>query len=83
MGWSEPIFDERGNRIGIACGRGRRVPACSNRCGRDGTQLCDYPLTGKQAGHTCDRRICKTCATKDGEKDFCPPHAKLVTGTSP
>jgi RNA polymerase subunit RPABC4/transcription elongation factor Spt4 len=38
---------------------------------REATQLCDYPMGGK----TCDKPICKECATVVGpDLDFCPDH---------
>lgn len=79
MGWSTTIRDKDGNPIGIACGRGRRpgTHQCSNKCGRVATRQCDWALTGKKKGKTCDRWLCATCATRIGPNtDLCPPHAR-------
>jgi hypothetical protein len=41
-------------------------------------KLCDYPLRGKRAGATCDRKLCERCAVHAGpDLDYCPPHARL------
>ncbi len=63
----------------IVCSRSRRRPACRH-CGRHrGTRQCDFPLTGKKAGKTCDAYLCDGCAVKvDVERDYCPPHATIA-----
>ena len=61
-------------------GRGRVRQAMCDCCGkRPRTKLCDYPLQGRRAGQTCDRKMCATCAVHVGpDRDYCPPHAKLA-----
>lgn len=62
----------------IVCSRGRRRSPCSH-CGRHAADLlCDYPLTGKKAGKTCDRKLCRKCAVHLGGLDFCPPHSTIA-----
>lgn len=69
-----------GEILFVACSRGRTRHAPCDCCGkRPHTKLCDYPLQGKRAGQTCDRKMCASCATKVGpDRDYCPPHAKLA-----
>lgn len=44
------------------------------RCGARATLLCDYPV---KAFRTCDRPICRRCATEIGEdRHLCPEHRK-------
>jgi hypothetical protein len=66
------------------CSRGRRAPSC-RFCGAPADRQCDYPLTGRRAGETCDVYMCPRCAVTelgkgpDGDSyDLCLPHAKLV-----
>lgn len=73
-----PIHDADGNVIGIACSR-ERVRLCSTGCGRRATKLCDFPLSGKKAGKTCDADLCERCAEHVGpDRDYCPPHARAA-----
>lgn len=64
------------------CRRGRRrksAPCDVPNCNAEHQKLCDYPLGGKKAGQTCDKKICDAHATSVGHnKDYCPPHAKLA-----
>lgn len=67
----------------IVCSRGRRAPKC-RFCDRRAAYQCDFPLTGRSAGKTCDANICKACAVRQpitalhGDTvDFCPPHARV------
>jgi len=63
--------------VAIVCTRGRRRASCSH-CGRHAaTLLCDFPLKGKKAGRTCDRKLCPKCAVHLGEADYCPPHSMM------
>lgn len=74
----------------IACSRGKRRKSCSvEGCRNAATKACDFPLTGRKAGKTCDRDLCASCAVKVGTHgassafkgdsvDYCPPHAKQV-----
>mgnify|MGYP007030462533 CR=1 FL=1 len=62
---------------------GGRAIFCSSRkrqlcdeCGRAATLLCDWKVSERRSG-TCDRPICRTCATSPApEKDLCPEHAR-------
>lgn len=51
--------------------------ACQS-CSRTATLRCDYPITRRNgAKGTCDRWICKSCATTVGEdRHYCPPHER-------
>jgi hypothetical protein len=43
-------------------------------CGRQSTLLCDWP--GPRGLATCDRPLCRDCATAIGpDQDLCPTHA--------
>lgn len=54
--------------IGIVCSRGSRGKRCSvEGCGKPAARLCDYPLSGKKTGQTCDRALCEKHATQIGE----------------
>jgi hypothetical protein len=64
----------------IACSRGQRrrqcsVPACHGWM----VALCDFPLTGRKAGKTCDKPLCPAHRVKQpGENvDYCPAHDAL------
>ncbi len=72
--------------VAIVCSRGRRK-SCSVCKTNAAVRQCDYPLTGKSAGKTCDRDLCAGCATKIGTHpkgsqfagdslDYCPAHAR-------
>jgi hypothetical protein len=60
----------------IACDRGRDRPRCqSTGCTGISVALCDYPLSGRHAGKTCDRRMCAGCRRPQGpDVDYCQPH---------
>ena len=56
----------------IVCS-GRSRSKCA--CGRAATLLCDWKVPARRSG-TCDRPICRGCATKPApDKDLCPAHA--------
>jgi hypothetical protein len=57
----------------IVCSRGRRPPPkCKCGSGLEADILCDFP-DGK--GHTCDIKLCRSCAVKQGpDVDYCPFH---------
>ena len=62
---------------GFICGRSGKGPStCSvNGCGGRVARLCDYPLTGRAAGRTCDRALCAAHAKSVSEGvDYCPVH---------
>jgi hypothetical protein len=66
----------------IVCGARSRRKRC-RWCGAPHTKLCDFKLSGKKAGQTCDAPMCDRCATRMGEVagdtvDYCPPHARLA-----
>lgn len=69
----------------IVCSRGARPSKarCSvPDCPHPATKLCDYPLRGRKAGKTCDRKLCEQHATTMGpDRDYCPAHA--VAGEPP
>lgn len=71
-------------RGGYVCTRGRRDPICKCGSGKPADRLCDWPLTGRKAGATCNRRCCDACALRvsdEGEGiDYCPPHARMHAG---
>ena len=63
----------------IVCTRGKSSKPCVN-CGKHGSKLCDYPLTGAKKGSTCDRSLCERCAVhQEPDLDFCPTHARMLT----
>ena len=67
-----------GGGFAIVCGRGTRQKRCTH-CGRPSDKLCDFPLSGKLAGKTCDRPICQKCAMHvDPDLDYCRPHAEMI-----
>lgn len=54
----------------IVCTRGRRM-RCA--CGKAASLQCDAP-TRRRSG-TCDRRLCRSCATEIGpDRHLCPAH---------
>lgn len=63
---------------GVIIHRQRRVARCAY-CDSPHGFLCDYEL--EVQGRTCDRKLCSVCASKFGDKDYCPEHAKLVRET--
>lgn len=65
----------------IVCSRGVRRKRCStNGCVGTEVALCDYPLSGRKAGKTCDRSMCARCRHAQGpDVDYCPVHANQKT----
>ena len=62
----------------IVCSRGGRRTAPCAYCGRPQDVLCDFPLTAARAGQTCDKPMCKACATHvEPDEDYCRAHAKM------
>lgn len=61
-----------GDTTAIVCNRDklpRRCPFCNRHWAG---LLCDHPI-GR--GKTCDRRMCRRCATKVGpDRHLCPEH---------
>lgn len=75
--WSVPVFDTKGNQIGIACGRSPRRRCSTEGCAATATIQCDFPVTRRGKPGTCDRWVCVGCATKVGpDRDHCGPHAR-------
>ena len=73
-----PYRSPDGSFTAIVCTRGRRSKPCYV-CGKPSSLLCDYKLTGKKTGKTCDRPLCARCAVSepDGKGDtfdLCPAH---------
>ena len=81
-----------GQRVDMwICSRGARgkrcyVTGCTNRA----THLCDFALTGRKSGQTCDRAVCEKHAHRVQEidrieagvmtrdtVDYCPTHFAL------
>lgn len=64
----------------ITCRRSALRVRCSiEGCIREHTKLCDFPLKGRKAGKTCDKKLCDEHATKVGpDRDCCPAHASLT-----
>lgn len=65
---------------GYVCTRGSRRPAPCQEvgCGQPHVALCDWPLTGRAAGRTCDRRMCARHRNEVGpDRDYCPTHFRM------
>ena len=75
---------EDGRVSAIVCSRKHKPAKCAE-CGCTATRMCDWKLTGRKAGKTCDRLLCKGCAVEpvmpDGssaeDKHLCPAHARI------
>ena len=76
----------------IVCTRGQRRARCAVCKRAEATKLCDFPLSGRKAGKTCDRKLCDACAavqpvavlptpgsTVDDTIDYCPAHHRLAS----
>jgi hypothetical protein len=62
-----------GGTRAIVCSSVTERP-CSG-CGRRADLLCDWKVPSRKSG-TCDKPICKDCATSPApDKDICPAHA--------
>jgi len=68
----------------IVCTRGERAKPCSvSGCGRPSVALCDYPLSGRKAGKTCDRALCAAHRHQQNRTgadtvDYCPTHDDMA-----
>ncbi len=73
----QPFKTEHG--WGIACSRGRRSLGLCVECkAAAASQLCDFPVERAGRQTTCDRALCRRCATRlSGDRDLCRPHAAL------
>jgi hypothetical protein len=68
------------HRIGVAIicrghSSGKRARCGVGSCGRPHTRLCDFPT---RSGRTCDVKLCDLHTSRDGERDFCPFHARQL-----
>lgn len=63
---------EKHTGVVIVCSRGRATKRCAFCADRAGL-LCDGPTAGGGKSATCDKPICRRCATHVGpERDLCP-----------
>jgi hypothetical protein len=76
-----------GNASGIIYQRGVRRRSCSvPGCSAPAAKQCDFKLSARRSGRTCDKCLCAAhavtqSATTDGDTvDYCPAHADLVKG---
>ena len=77
-----------GDVTGIICRRGVRRPKCSvPGCSAPSEYQCDFPLTGRAKGRTCDKHLCcahrciQCVTTSAGEPvDYCPAHDTATKG---
>lgn len=73
-----PIHDDSGKIVGIACSRGQKKSYCET-CGSPSTILCDYPVTRNGKQETCDRKCCKRHSFHvSPEIDHCLPHHRFI-----
>jgi len=78
-----PILNEQGARIGFVCERGSRSKKTCTACSRTATKLCDFKLSGKRSGKTCDAPLCDGHAVSAGpDLDHCPAHAAYVAASA-
>jgi|GEM_PF-3887033 len=67
----------------IFCSRGANRRRCKE-CGARASKLCDYPLSGKHEGKTCDVLLCARCAVSvRRNRDYCPAHARALERNAP
>lgn len=66
--------------VGYAIFCGTKKPERCQSCGaRPHSKLCDFPLSGHREGHTCDRKLCASCAVSQGPNvDYCPAHDRYA-----
>jgi hypothetical protein len=78
----------------IICGRPSTQAAICDSCKRKpGTKLCDFPVSrvlpkGKTRANmsaeeflkftTCSRALCDGCSEREGDKDYCGPHHRML-----
>jgi len=71
-----------GNATGFLCSSGVRRPKCSVAgCQEPSAYQCDFPLSGRAKGRTCNRNLCaghrrqQPVSALFGESvDYCPAH---------
>lgn len=74
-----PFRSSDGEISGFACTRGSSRKRCAV-CGSPATIACDWPLQGLKVGQTCDRALCRRCATRIRPNvDYCPAHARMAS----
>lgn len=82
-------FDLGNGVTGVVCRRGHRAKRCSvPGCGRPAERECDFALTGRASGKTCDKALCAAHAHHHGEHvegehkgdriDYCPGHHEVA-----
>lgn len=80
--WSTPIIID-GKVVGRACHSGPRPKCAIDGCREPSEFLCDFPLSGKRAGKTCDRKLCHKHRVAQGpERDYCPTHDRVAKEAS-
>lgn len=74
-----------GDATVIVCSRGQRKKRCSIQgCTSHAAFECDYPLSGRKAGKTCDRSLCREHASQQSKTstgatvDYCPTHHEMA-----
>ncbi len=83
----EMIRDSDGNHCFFCTSEDLTEVRCA--CGNLSTHQCDFPMSGRREGQTCDRYICPHCATEvEGVRqmvggfyetfDLCPVHARVM-----
>lgn len=74
-----------GDATGFICTRGQRSKPCSTPgCHGAARYQCDYPLTGKSAGKTCDVWLCENCRVPQGkDRDYCGAHTRVSAPVAP
>lgn len=59
----------------ITCGRRERQTCQTPGCNGTMVALCDFPLSGKSMGKTCDRKLCAKCPRPQApDVDYCGAH---------
>jgi hypothetical protein len=56
-------YGEDGKLKMAICSRNAKKEYCKI-CGKRATKLCDFPLSGKKEGQTCDAKLCDKCAVQ-------------------
>jgi hypothetical protein len=63
----------------ILCGRRDRETCQTPGCNGTMVALCDFALSGKSEGKTCDRKLCAKCRRLQGPNvDFCAAHDTMA-----
>ena len=58
----------------------RRKPCSVAHCNGYAVALCDFALSGRAKGRTCDRALCEAHRARQPGKDvdYCPTHAAMA-----